>query len=174
MLETYTIPATAIAYASGKSMLGIFNAAASVKMIKVWRIWVLNNGTAAVTGVLTTFQLQLSTAQSAGSAITPVKHDSANAAIDANVAIASGATVTDGNLLRQILYSNDEAIASGATQDEWELLVPLNCVWDSGYGDSNIQPITLRSSDQGFHVKHSGTSAVGSCDIFAEITQEAE
>lgn len=172
MAHTYTLPAPGVTYASGKSMLAIFNGAATEKIIRAFRIWVLNNGTSSVTGVLTTYQVRLSTSQSSGSAITPVLHDSTNDAIDGAVSVATGATVGDGAILRQFLFSNDEPAVAGATMDEWELLVPLNCVWDSGYGDANIQPITLRASE-GVHVKHAGTSAVGSADLFMEITQAA-
>lgn len=170
MAETYTLASTGVAYASGKSMLAIFNGAATAVVLRVYRAWVLNNGTASVTGVLTTFQLHITSAQSVGSAVTPVKHDSTNAAIDAAVLAATGGTVTDASLLRQFLFSNDEPAVSAATMDEWELLIPLNNVWDSGYGDSNVQPITLRAS-QGFNIRHSGSSAVGSCDLFLEFTQ---
>jgi len=172
MAHTYTAAASGVSYASGKSMLALFNGAATAKVLRVYRIWVLNNGTSAVTGVLTNFTIYKTSAQSGGTSVTPVKHDSNNDALDAAVLCAYGATVTDGSLLRKFLFSNDEPAVSGATLDEFELLVPLNCVWDAGYGDTTIQPITLNASE-GLHVKHTGTTAVGSCDIYFEFTQAA-
>ncbi|MGD0201343.1 MAG: hypothetical protein ABSD27_11395 [Bryobacteraceae bacterium] len=112
-LNTYTVAATGVAFASGKLMLAIFNPAASGKVVKVWRVWIINNQTAAVTGVLIWFELRRSTAQSSGTALTPIKHDSNNPALNATV--ATGATVTDmaSGLLRQIFWSNDEPAVSG-------------------------------------------------------------
>lgn len=174
MAETYTAAALGVAFANSKSMFGIFNGAESGKIIRVYRIWVLNSGTGSLTGVLTTLQIRRSTAQAAGTGAYVTKHDSNNAAIAAQVTIVHNGTVTDDGtlILRQWFFSNDEPAVSGATLDEWEVLVPLCCVWDAGYGDSNVQPITLREGE-GVHVKHSGTSAVGFVDVFAEFTQAA-
>ena len=172
MAETFTALATGVTYGNLKSMLGLFNGGAATKVLRVYRMWQLNNNTAAVIGVMATMQVQFSSAQSSGTTITPVKHDSTNANLEAAVLCAHGATVTDSALLRQYLFSNDEAAASGATMDEWELLVPLNCVWDAGYGDSNVQPLTLRAG-QGVHIKCATNTVVASADLFMEFTQAA-
>lgn len=171
-LATYTIPFIGVAFASGKSMAAIINPAASGKIVKVWRVWILNNQTTSVTGVLTWLELRRSTAQSSGSAVTAIKHDTNSAALAATV--ATGATVSDAanGLLRQIFWSNDEPSVSGASMDEWQMVVPLNQVWDAGYGESaSVQPLTLREGE-GFHVKHGGSSAVGIVDVYFEVTEE--
>jgi hypothetical protein len=69
------------------------------------------------------------------------------------------------------MWSNDEPAASSATSDEFETLVPLNCVWDST-GDANIEPIVLREGE-GISVHHSGSTTVGLCDVFVEYTLAA-
>lgn len=173
MAQTYTAAAIGTAFGNNKSMLGIFNGSGSGRIIRVYRVWVLNNQTAGVTGVLTTWTLRRSSAQSAGTAITPTKHDTASEAMPAQVAIATGGTVTQTSdvAFRAWVWSNDEPAASSATSDELECLIPLNCVWDST-GDSNIEPIVLREG-QGLDVRHSGSSAVGIADVFAEFTLAA-
>jgi hypothetical protein len=169
MAQTYTVAAVGATFANNKSMLGLFNGAGSGRFIKVYRVWVLNNQTAGVTGVLTTWALRRTTAQSGGTSITPVKHDTASETAPAQCLFATGGTVTlTGVELRRWMWSNDEPAVSSATSDEFECLVPLNCVWDST-GDANIEPIVLREGE-GISVHHTGSSAVGLADVFVEYT----
>lgn len=172
MAQTYTAAAVGATFANNKSMLGIFNGAGSGRVIRVYRIWVLNNQTAGVTGVLTTWALRRTSSQSGGTAITPVKHDTSSETAPAQALFATGPTVTlTLTELRRWMWSNDEPAASSATSDEFETIVPLNCVWDST-GDANIEPIVLREGE-GISVQHSGSSAVGLCDVFVEYTLAA-
>lgn len=170
MAQTYTASAIGASFANNKSMLGIFNGVGSGRIIRVYRVWTLNNQTAGVTGVLTTWALRRTSAQSGGTAITAVKHDSTSENMPAQALIATGGTVTlTADLAyRAWVWSNDEPSVSSGTSDEFETLIPLNCVWDST-GDSTIEPITLREG-QGISVHHSGSSAVGVADVFVEYT----
>lgn len=170
MAQTYTVAAIGATFGNNKSMLGIFNGSGSGRIIRVYRVWVLNNQTAGVTGVLTTWTLRRSSAQSAGTSITPTKHDTSSETAPAQCLFATGGTVTltSDVALRAWVWSNDEPAASSGTSDEFETLIPLNCVWDST-GDSNIEPIVLREG-QGISVHHSGSSAVGIADVFVEYT----
>ena len=171
MAQTYTAAITGATFGNGKSMASLFNGTGSGQILRLYRIWVLNNQTAAVTGVLTTFSIRRTSAQSGGLAVVPVKHDSNSANLDAAIACATGATVTNTASttdLRRWMWSNDEPSVSSATSDEFECLVPLNCVWDST-GDANIEPLVIREG-QGISVTHTGTTTVGLCDIFLEFT----
>ena len=137
-------------------------------------MWHWNNGTSAVTGVLTTMQVRRSSTASTptgGSTVTPILHDTNNTALSANVTAGTGRTVTDGDLFRQYIWSNDEPSVSASTMDEWELFVPFTEVWNEGYADSNVQPLTARVSE-GFHLRHSGSTAVGTADFEIEFTVE--
>jgi hypothetical protein len=171
MAQTYTLGGIGVTFGNGKHMLSVFNGSGSGRIIRVKRIWVLNNQTAGVTGVLTTFAIRRTSAQSAGTSITPTKHDTSSETAPAQCLFATGATVTNtGDVeLRRFMWSNDEPTASTGTSDEFECLVPLVCVWDSATGDTAIEPITLREG-QGCTVQHTGTSTVGVCDIFIEYT----
>jgi hypothetical protein len=173
MAQTYTAGAVGATFANNKSMLGIFNGAGSGRVIRIYRVWVLNNQTAAVTGVLTTWTMRRSSAQTGGTTITPTKHDTNSETAPAQVLVATGATVTlTGDVaLRSWVWSNDEPAASSATSDEFETIVPLNCVWDST-GDANIEPLVLRAGE-GVSIHHSGSSAVGLCDVYVEYTLAA-
>ena len=170
MDKTYTAYATGIAFASNKSLLGIFNAHATRK-VKIYRVWALNNQTTAVTGVLTSMTLRKVSALSAGTAVTPVAHDSANATVDlTSVTCVTGGTFTNtaDNALRQIMWSSDEPAVSSATSDELQCIVPLMCIWDST-GDTNIEPFVL-NTNEGIHMLQPGANAVGILDLAIEFT----
>lgn len=171
-MQTHTVGFIGPAFGNNKSMGAIFNGVGSGRIVRVHRVWMLNNQTAAVTGVLTTMVIRRTTAQSAGTAVVPVKHDTASTTLAAQILVATGATVTlTGVELRRWMWSNDEPVASSGTSDEFECLVPMNLVWDST-GDADIEPIVLREGE-GISVHHSGSSAVGICDIFVEFTSDA-
>jgi len=172
MAATWRATGSAIAYANAKDMLNVFNGTSSTRIIRAYRAYFFNNGTSAVTGVLTTLQIRRLTAASAGTAVTPVKHDTNSSALNVNTTCGTNQTVTGSDIFRRLLWSNDEPTVSAATQDEWELLVP-NCeIWNAGYGDSNIEPIVCRAT-QGFEIFHSGSSAVGTADCEIEFTDAA-
>ena len=169
MAATWRATSGAVAYANAKSMLDVFNATGTAKVIRVYRGYWFNNGTGAVTGVVTTAQVTRITAASAGSAVTPVKHDTNSAALDTNTTCGTGRTVTASDIFRRFLYVNEEPVVAGVTQANWLTLVPFAEVWNAGYGDSNIEPITCRSSE-GVQLLHAGSSAVGTADLELEFT----
>jgi hypothetical protein len=170
MAKTYTASAIGIAFASNKSLLGLFNAHASRKA-RIYRVWQLNNQTTGVTGVLTSCALRKISALSGGVAITPVQHNSGNTTVDlTSITCNTGGTFTNtaDSQLRVWMWSGDEPAVSSATSDEFECIIPLMCLWDST-GDSNIEPLTLNTTE-GFHVLQPGANAVGVSDIFMEFT----
>jgi hypothetical protein len=174
MANTWRATAAGVAFAATKDMLNVFNSASSTRVIRVYRCYNFNNGTGAVTGALTTMQIRRITAASAGTAVTPVAHDTSNSALNANTTAGTGQTTTGSDIFRRYLWSNDEPAVSGSSQDEWELLVPFAEVWNAGYGDSNIQPLTcLASTAQGVQIFHSGASVVGTNDFEIEFTDSA-
>lgn len=174
MAATFTALFAGVAFGNNKSMAGLLNGSGSGRVLRVKRIWVLNNQTSAVTGVLTTFEVRRSTAQSSGTTVTPVKHDTSSSNLAAQVLCAHGATVTSAaaDAVRKFMWSNDEPAASTGTSDELECLVPLNCVFDAATGDADLEPLVLREG-QGIDVRHTGSSAVGVVDVIIEFTDAA-
>lgn len=170
MAATWRATAQAVAFGNAKSMIDMFNGAARV--CRVYRLYQFNNGTAAVTGVLTAMRVNRTTAASAGTTVTPVAHDTSSSALNGSTTAGTGRTITRTSIFRQYLWSNDEPAVSGATLDEWELLVPFAEVWNAGYGDANIEPITCRQNF-GVEIQNSGTTAVGSNDFEIEFTDAA-
>jgi hypothetical protein len=88
------------------------------------------------------------------------------------VTVGTGGTPSgSADVLRRYVWSSDEPAVSGATVDELECLVPLNVLWDAGYGDGNVQPLTLRQNEM--LCIYNTTGAAGIADIWIEFTDEA-
>jgi hypothetical protein len=174
MAQTYRAFATGVTFASNKSMLSIFNNSGSGRIIRIKRVWFLNNQTSTVTGVMTTLELRRTSASSGGTAITPVKHDSNSEAMPAQVAIATGPTdtLTGDAAFMRFMWSNDEPGAGSLTNDEAECIPALACVFDAATGDADVEPIVLREG-QGACLRHTGSSAVGVADAVIEFTMAA-
>lgn len=174
MAATFQLFQAGVTFASSKHMLSLFNGSGSGRVLRVYRALILNNQTTGVTGVMTTFELRRSSAQSGGTSVTPIKHDTNSSSLPAQVLSAQGATVTASasDVFRKMMWSNDEPATGTGTNDELECIVPFMYVWDAGYGDTNVEPITLREG-QGLTLLHTGTSAVGNCDAAFEFTDAA-
>lgn len=169
MAQTYRAVISGATFASAKTMLGLFNGSGSGRILRVKRIWQLNNQTATVTGVLTTMEVRKTSAQSGGTSVTPLKMDSNSENIPAQVLCATGPTVTlvAGQFMRW-MWSNDEPAASSLTSDETETIPALSIVFDAT-GDADLEPLVLREGE-GVSVYHAGSTAVGICDVIIEFT----
>jgi hypothetical protein len=173
MAETHSICAVGVTFAANKSMAAIFNGVGSGRVLRIYRVWQLNNQTAGVTGVLTTMALRRISALAGGTALTAVKHDTNSGNLPAQVLLAAGGTATDSgdpDFMRW-MWSNDEPSASALSNDETETMPALGQVMDLT-GDSNLEPITLREGE-GVHVKHLGSTTVGNTDVIIEFTNSA-
>jgi len=171
MAQTFTAYYQAVTFAAGKNMASVLNQHAT-EVIKIRRVGLLNAQTVAVTGVLCQLELRHYTGAglAAPTSVTPVKHDSANTlpttAVYGHAGTPSGTPVT----LRRVFWSSDEAAISTATSDEFETYVPLNIIFDAGYGDSNVQPLTLNQDEM--VTVYNTTGAAGLLDVWIEFTKE--
>jgi hypothetical protein len=150
-------------------MLDVFNATGTAAVVRAYRCYWFNNGTGAVTGVITTAQVRRITAASSGTAVTPVKHDTNSSALDANTTCGTNRTVTGTDIFRRFLFVNEEPVVGGTTQANWLTLVPFAEIWNAGYGDTNVEPIVCRAAE-GVQLFHSGSSTVGTADLEIEFT----
>ncbi len=173
MANTWQAAAQGIAYAANKHMLDVFNSSSSTRFIRIYRAYLFNNGTTAVTGVLNQARCNITTAASAGTTVTPITMDTSNSALNANTTAGHNRTITVGNILRQIIHSPDEPTVTTLDWDALGTLVPFAEWWNAGYGDTNIQPVTCRSSEgRGFSIQ-SITQTVGSADMEIMFTDSA-
>ena len=172
MAATWTAYYSGVAFAATKNMAAVLNGHAT-EILKIRRVGLLNAQTATVTGVLCAVEFRLYTG-AAGlttpTAVTPVSHDSTNAAPTTATYGHAGTIAGTAATLRRIFWSSDEAAISTATLDELETIVPLNIIWDAGYGDANVQPLTLRQTQMAMVYNVSG--AAGLLDTWIEFTKE--
>lgn len=75
MAQTYRAVVSGATFAANKSLLTVFNGSGSGRVVRVKKVWQLNNQTVAVTGVITTMELRRISASSGGTAATYVKLD---------------------------------------------------------------------------------------------------
>lgn len=162
---------------ANKSMADLWNPTGSGRILKVYRIWCLNNYRAgAVGGGLNIYQIARITAKSvAGTPVTPTRHDTTLenwAATSCTTHYAS--TVTEGDVLRRFSNSSDElAIRAVTNIDNWSSLPTLSIQWDTGgYDGAILQPIVIRENT-GIHIKFvSGTASVGTLTTVIQFTSE--
>lgn len=177
MAATWRAVATGVTWSTAaKCMLKVFNASGSGVVLRVYRVWVLNNQVATATGVIPVMQLvRTSTVGSGGTVVTPVAHDTGSAALPAQVTAmyADTSIGTVDATFRRATFSSDEPAVGTMTIDEVETIVPLNVFWDSGYADSTVEPIVLREGF-GVMVYTAGiASAAGNVDVIIEFTRSA-
>lgn len=173
MAQTWTAYYSGVAFAATKNMAAVLNGHAT-EVLKIRRVGLLNAQTAAVTGVLCAIEFRGYFSGSPGltssTAVTPVSHDSTNTSPTTATYGHAGTIAGTASTLRRIFWSSDEAAISTGTLDELETLVPLNIIWDAGYGDSNVQPLTLRQNQMAMVYNVSG--AAGLLDTWIEFTKE--
>lgn len=153
-----------VAFAGTKSMLGLLNGGANV--LRAYRYCIFNTQTGAVTAALTAMQIRRLTALSAGTAVTPVKHDTLSGALS-SVTCVHGGTATGSDIFRRFLWLLEEATTTGTTQANWEVLIPVGIVFFPTGGDSNLEPIVCRNT-YGTDIYNAGAGAVSTMEF--EIT----
>lgn len=152
-------------------MIAVVNLASSGVVVRVYRIWAVNNQTAAVTnGPVTPIQVsRVTTAQTTqagitGTAITPVAHDTTNTALTNKVACYTNATTNmsavASSTLRRVCLTVDEPATTVLTPDEFWCFPCIAEIFNTGHRDSNVEPITLRPGE-GLEVRQPGSNTLG-------------
>lgn len=174
MANTWQSASQGVAFAANKHMLDVFNDTSSTRVIRVYRAYHFNNQTTGITGVINTMRVNIITAApTGGTAVTPIAMDTSNAALNANTTSGTGRATTVGNILRQVLNMPDEPTVTTLDWDALGTLVPFAEIWNAGYGDSNIQPLTCHASEaRGFSLQ-SITQTVGINDYEIMFTDSA-
>lgn len=169
MASTYIVKGDSIQFNTNKSLLALFNTAASGKILRVYRVWLANNQVSTVaSGGMAVIQLLRITAASAGTPIVPKAFDTTATALGTVVA-GTNMTVTDSSIFRRISWSYDEPTVQTGTNDEFETFQFWSILWDTGYNDSNVEPLVLREGE-GVSIKNTTTLTANFIDCFIEFT----
>lgn len=172
MTATYAAISLNTAFGNGKSMLSIFNGSGSGVVIRVYRIWTINSTITAISGVTCDISIRRITASSSGTTVVPFKHDSNSSDVPAQVLFRTNATVTATDILRIHNTDNDEVSSAGTGTNELSILFPLKMIWESGYYDSNVEPLVLREG-YGITVNSDTNTTIGTLDVYMEFTVSA-
>lgn len=178
MAATYQLSGVGIGFAANKCMLGVFNTSGSGKVVRVYRIWTINNQITPVTGSLTNLEIRKITAASGGTTLIPVPNDPSSPILtgvggtSGQITCGTNMTVTLTDLYRRIMWSTDEPSNPAGTTafsvDELQTFLPFCTLWSMGYADPNSEPITLREGE-GCAVINTGAFS-GQSDFFFEMT----
>lgn len=153
-LPAFYATADAVALAANKHHFSVFNGTAD-KMVILRKLYQINNQLSAVTGVALRFSAFRSTAQSAGTAITPVAAD-LDDTLPVGITVATGATVTNSSLLFPYITQNDEMTAANTAVSNY-LSQYSNLLLES----NEMKELRLRPG-QGFTIQQITSSTVGS------------
>lgn len=172
MAQTFVAFYPLVAFAATKNMAAILNTHAS-EVLKIRRITLYNDQTAAVTGVVCAIELRTYLTGSPGltspTTVTPVTYDSTNTAPASATYGHAGTIAGTATTHRRIIWSSDEPAVSLATSDELENFPALNVLYE-WQPHSDVQPITLRQNQMVMVYNVSGAAGLLSTSI--EFTKE--
>jgi hypothetical protein len=174
--SSYIVRASGLTWSAGYNLLALRNNDAAL-LVKVYRVVFINkNGTGAVAGTGVFVGLgRFTGAVTGGSGATFVKIDTANTDVDADITAtygSTGITMSIANTYRQIFFGNDEITSTSFFQNNFNCIPQYSTIWDTGYQDETLQPITLRQ-DQGLVIQapsSGGGTYAGTVDAYMEFT----
>jgi hypothetical protein len=163
-LPTYYAVADNVAFAASKSHISIMNAAGSGKMIAVRKLFAVNLSIGAITGAALRMDARRITAHSGGTAVTPVKADTLNDNLPAQITVLTNATLTGPALLYPFIVTTEEEAASAALTKN--MFMAMTNLQPEGL---EIQELRLREGE-GFAISQITSATVGSFAWFIVFT----
>lgn len=165
----YTVATIGEKFAFKKNMITLYNSTGSGKVLKVWKIWGLNNQSVAITGVLTEMVIYKISSSGGGASLTPLKHNSSIPNLSSLIISSSGATNKFEALIKRIIWSTDEPVATASTTNVFELRPSWNIFYELPINNTQLEPITLNEG-QGITIYNVTNTSVGQADFFIEFT----
>lgn len=165
---TFYAVADNVAFANGKTHFSLMNAAGSGLVLAVRKLFAINLGIAAVTGVALRMNVNRITAHSGGTVVTPVSMDSDNTALPAQVTCLTNGTPTGPSLLYPFIVTTEEETATAPLSKN--LFQAMTNLQPEG---AEIQELRLREG-QGFSISQATNSTVGSYAWFCVFTALGE
>lgn len=187
ILSTPTVHLTLanVQFSTGNRNLGaVFNVAGSNQILRIYRVWVNTDQTAAVTGTWPTIDIRRISAVWTVSTVQPNQITTVScflAKCDPSHPLYSGAfptyvlygwsgSVGSTEVLARYIWSSDEVAVGTFSQDEIQMPRVWNCYWDSGYGDADTTPFTCRAGEGMQVYSPASVGATGGVNIEFEFT----
>lgn len=160
-----------VSFAANKNMGAALNESG---VLYVRRIGLTNAQATGVSGALCQLEVRVyqdtETPKLTGmTQVLPIAHDTRSSAAKLGSAIFGHAGTVTGtsSTIRRVFWSSDEPSNAAGTLDELETIVPLYVILDAGYGNDEVQPITLRPGQM--VAVWNTTGAAGLLDTWIEV-----
>lgn len=166
--QSYVALVESSVFANSKQHFSLFNGSGSGVVVRVQKLFITNMVETAVAGGARRLDVKKITACSSGTDITPVKLDSANDDIPAQVLIKTTATVTEGAIIFPLVFPDDEMLL---TQNSMSQQIYSGVNWiPEGY---ELQEYTLREGE-GLTIKQITNSTAGTVSWIVVFSVEAD
>jgi hypothetical protein len=155
--------------AFNKSMLSMFNDVASLVVVKVQALYLVNTLNTTASGDLALFQVRRCTGCSSGTLLTPQTFDTVDT-FDSSVMCRMGATIAgEGSIFWDNTWSGDEWAVGKSGPENFDHAIQAKFpMWAVNLGS---KPFTLRAGE-GMTVKYATNGNVGSWDVKILFTTE--
>lgn len=165
---TFLCQASTVVIGNNKSMIAIQNGSSS--LVRIQYIKMINNRTAAITGVAADFRLRRITGLSGGTAVAISAHDTSDTLAPSIVASSGGTVAGESvdDLARWVWSSDDWGPGTIDTESSDHVYQQLRYVYKAELGS---KPLTLRNG-QGVTIKCVTNSTSGEFDFLICFTQE--
>lgn len=163
-LPTYYAVADNVSYANGKSHISLMNAAGSGKLVAIRKLFAINLAITGITGAALRMDARRITAHSGGTGVTPVKADTVNADLPAQITVLTNATLTSPTLLYPFVITSEEETATAAFTKN--MFMAMTNLQPEGL---EIQELRLRAGE-GFAISQITNATVGTYAWFIVFT----
>ena len=154
--QTYLVIAEDCAFANSKQHISIYNGSGSGKVVRISKLFMTNMlANVVVTGGARRLDVKRATNFSGGSDLIPLKHDSINDDVPAQILLKTGATVTEGVLLFPLVFPDDEMLLTQNSAAQ-QIFSGINWIPEG----IEIQEVTLNEGE-GMTIKQVTNSTVG-------------
>lgn len=158
--------------ANGKDLLDIFNYK-SARVYRVYRMWAFNNQYTAVSGVIGYLNVYRITGANGGYPIAPIPCDTLNYPISSDCTCGTNRSIALGSVFRRIPWSPEECLEYTTNWNTIMTIVAYAEIWNAGWADSHVEPLTIRSSQAEGYCIYSTTTTAGVVDAELEFTDMA-
>lgn len=168
---TFVVFANDIATGNNKSMVSLVNTTGSIVKLKIREIRIINTQNTAVAGVVATFYMYRCVTHSAGTALTPLTHDTSDT-LSGSITARTGATIgtESTGILKHWEWSTDEWEA-GQNPNVESNDHALQSLIPAFYLVPKTKPVTL-NANEGITLKCTTNTNTGLFDIMITFTQE--
>lgn len=155
------------------AVLDVSQGATGTHVVRVYNIWHFNASLVGVSGLFLTYSIRRITGGPVMMPnLVPVPAHATDL-LPKEVTCGSWRASTAGSVFRKYVRETDEWTRGSNNIMQWEFDVPMALVWDAGYGDMNIQPLTARAGEGIAVVQETASNTTTNTqDVEMEFTTE--